>query len=76
MMTHEHVALQDSVKQLINKEINPYVDEWEEAEIFPAHEVFKKLGSAGYLGVNKPVEFGGMGSITLMRLHSVKPSVT
>lgn len=61
MFTHEHIALQDSVRQLIAREINPYLDEWEEAEIFPAHEVFKKLGSAGLLGVNKPVEFGGMG---------------
>ena len=29
--------------------------------MFPAHEVFKKLGSAGLLGVNKPVEYGGQG---------------
>ncbi|MCW0206616.1 Acyl-CoA dehydrogenase [Achromobacter veterisilvae] len=61
MFTHEHIALQDGVRQLIEKEINPYLDQWEEAEIFPAHEVFKKLGKAGYLGVNKPTEFGGMG---------------
>ncbi len=61
MFTHEHIALQDSVRQLITKEIEPHLDEWEEAEIFPAHDVFKKLGSAGFLGVNKPVEYGGMG---------------
>jgi len=61
MMTHEHIALQDGVRQLIRREIDPHLQEWEDAEIFPAHEVFKKLGSAGYLGVNKPVEFGGMG---------------
>ncbi|GAB2454881.1 acyl-CoA dehydrogenase family protein [Comamonas humi] len=61
MMTPEHIALQDSVRKLIEREIEPYVDEWEAAEIFPAHEVFKKLGSAGMLGVNKPVEFGGLG---------------
>ena len=61
MMTSDHIALQDSVRKLIEREIEPYVDEWEAAEIFPAHEVFKKLGSAGFLGVNKPVEFGGMG---------------
>ena len=61
MFTHEHVALQDSVRKLIAKEITPHLDAWEEAEIFPAHTVFKKLGEAGFLGVNKPVEFGGMG---------------
>ncbi len=33
----------------------------EEVGIFPAHEVFKKLGNAGLLGINKPAEYGGMG---------------
>ena len=41
------------VLQIIEKDINPYVDEWEEACSFPAHDVFKKLGDAGFLGVNK-----------------------
>lgn len=43
------------VFQLIDVEINPYVDEWEKKKIFPAHEVFKKLGQAGFLGVCRPV---------------------
>ena len=29
--------------------------------MFPAHELFKKMGDLGLLGVNKPVEDGGMG---------------
>ena len=29
--------------------------------VFPAHELFKKLGDLGFLGLNKPVEFGGQG---------------
>ncbi|WP_447777885.1 acyl-CoA dehydrogenase family protein [Variovorax boronicumulans] len=61
MLTPEHIALQDSVRQFIAREITPHIDEWEAAEIFPAHDIFKKLGNAGFLGVNKPVEFGGMG---------------
>ncbi len=61
MFTSDHIALQDSVAKFIAREITPHVDEWEAAEIFPAHELFKKLGNAGYLGVNKPVEYGGMG---------------
>ena len=40
--------------QIIEKEINPFVDEWEKSGQFPAHHVFKKLGKAGCLGVNKP----------------------
>jgi citronellyl-CoA dehydrogenase len=61
MLTPDHIALQDSVAKFIAREITPHIDEWEAAEIFPAHDLFKKLGSAGYLGVNTPVEFGGMG---------------
>ena len=57
----EHQELRRSLRRLIDQEINPYVDEWEEAEIFPAKEVFKKLGDAGFLGINKPEEFGGLG---------------
>ncbi|MEE8395011.1 MAG: acyl-CoA dehydrogenase family protein, partial [bacterium] len=57
----QHLQIQDSVRKFVHQEINPYVDEWEEAEIFPAHEVFKKMGALGFLGITKPVEFGGMG---------------
>ena len=57
----EHLELQRSLKKFIDSEINPYVDEWEAAEIFPAHALFKKMGDAGFLGINKPKEFGGMG---------------
>lgn len=41
--------------QMIDSEINPYVDQWEEEGQFPAHEVFKKFGDAGFLGITKPV---------------------
>ena len=59
--TEEHEAIRNTAAQFIQKEINPVSDAWEEAGIFPAHEVFKKLGNLGLLGINKPVEYGGMG---------------
>lgn len=60
IFTDEHVELRRSLNKIIEKDINPYVDEWEAACRFPAHEVFKKLGNAGFLGLNKPTEYGGM----------------
>ena len=60
-LTHEHMELQRNLKRFIDSEINPYVDEWEAAEIFPAKELFRKMGALGFLGVSKPVEYGGMG---------------
>ena len=60
-LTHEHLEIQKTLKRFIDAEINPHVDEWEAAEIFPAHEVFKKLGNLGLLGLTKPEAHGGAG---------------
>ena len=57
--THEHLEIQNTLKRFIDAEINPHVDEWEAAEMFPAHEVFKKLGNLGLLGLTKPEAYGG-----------------
>ena len=59
--THEHLEVQKTLKRFIDAEINPHVEEWEAAEIFPAHQVFKGLGKLGLLGLTKPEEFGGSG---------------
>jgi len=61
LFTSEHEAARRTLQAFIADEINPHVDEWEAAGIFPAHQLFKKLGSLGFLGLNKPVEFGGQG---------------
>lgn len=57
----QHRQLQDSVRRFVEAEINPHVDEWEAAGIFPARELFRKMGTLGFLGVCKPIEYGGMG---------------
>ena len=61
LYTEDHIALQDSLKKFCEAEINPHIAEWEKAEIFPAKELFRKMGKLGFLGVNKPVEYGGQG---------------
>lgn len=58
-LTEEHRLLRDSLRQLIDEEINPHVDAWEEAKSFPIHDVFRALGAAGFLGITKPEEYGG-----------------
>ena len=55
----EHRELMRTVSRIVETEIAPHVAAWEEAEFFPAHEVFKKLGDAGLLGITRPVEYGG-----------------
>ena len=59
-LSHEHHELQRSVKRWIDEQINPHVDDWEAAGIFPAHQVFKQMGNMGWLGLCKPVDNGGL----------------
>ena len=58
-LTQEHEELKRTIERFVADEINPHVDEWEEAGIFPAHELFKKLGNLGLLGLTKPEAYGG-----------------
>jgi citronellyl-CoA dehydrogenase len=59
--TTEHKQLSDTVIKFVQKEINPHVAQWEREAQFPSHEVFKKLGDLGLLGLKYPEEFGGAG---------------
>src|SRR5438067_10192594 len=59
MFTPEHDELRRNLQKFIAAEINPNVDAWEKAEMFPAHELFKKMGALGFLGLTKPIEYGG-----------------
>ena len=59
--TTEHDALRDTIARFVDGEINPYVEAWEEAQQFPSHALFKKMGDLGLLGIDKPEAYGGMG---------------
>lgn len=57
----DHELVRKSVRDFVNKEINPYVDEWEEAGIVPLRDLFKKMGALGFLGIRYDPEYGGQG---------------
>jgi citronellyl-CoA dehydrogenase len=59
--TEEHQQLRRTVRDFVEKEVNPNYEEWEKAGLMPLHELFKKAGRLGLLGVNKPEAYGGMG---------------
>lgn len=61
LYTEDHHNIMASIRRFVAAEINPHVDEWEAAEIFPAHTLFKKMGELGFLGITKPAEYGGLG---------------
>ncbi|MBV1919355.1 MAG: acyl-CoA dehydrogenase family protein [Pseudomonadales bacterium] len=60
-LTEDHASIRRTIAKFIDNEINPYCDEWEKEGIFPAHDILKKMGDLGLLGIAKPVEYGGMG---------------
>jgi citronellyl-CoA dehydrogenase len=59
--TTEHREIQRTVSRFVQSEINPRVDQWERDGIFPAHELFRKMGKLGLLGISKPERYGGLG---------------
>ena len=61
ILSHEHKELYRTVKKFVQDELNPHVAEWEREGTWPAHEVLKKMGALGLLGINKPESVGGLG---------------
>lgn len=55
-----HEAFRASVRRFVDKEINPYMDEWEETTV-PLHDLFKKMGDLGFLGIRYDPQYGGQG---------------
>ena len=59
--TKEHDQVRHALKDFFNKEVNPFVDEWEESGTAPLHEIFKKMGDLGFLGIRFDPKYGGEG---------------
>jgi alkylation response protein AidB-like acyl-CoA dehydrogenase len=70
----------DMVKSFAEKEIVPFMKEWDNSQTFPI-EVFKKLGDLGLMGVLVPEEYGGSGFgyaeyvTAIEHLSKVDPSI-
>lgn len=57
--TEEHALFRQGLRQFLEKECIPHIDEWEKNQQVPK-EIWKKFGEMGYLGINMPEEYGGM----------------
>jgi alkylation response protein AidB-like acyl-CoA dehydrogenase len=55
----EHEQLRESIRAYAKKELAPHALEWEETT-FP-DSVFRRMGELGFLGLDKPEEYGGQG---------------
>lgn len=61
IFTPEHELFRQTVRKFVETEINPHVEEWENARIFPAASLFKKAGQLGLLGLTYEEKYGGGG---------------
>lgn len=53
-----HELVRKSVKEFVDKEIKPFIEEWEEAGEFP-RGLYKKAAGMDILGIGYPEEVGG-----------------
>jgi alkylation response protein AidB-like acyl-CoA dehydrogenase len=59
IFSDEHEQLRESITAFVKKEFAPHADEWEETT-FP-DSIFPRMGELGFLGLDKPEEYGGQG---------------
>ncbi|MFZ4784943.1 MAG: acyl-CoA dehydrogenase [Flavobacteriales bacterium] len=58
--SENQIMIAQMVRDFAEKEIRPYVMEWDESQVFP-RDVFRKMGELGLMGVLVPQEYGGSG---------------
>jgi len=59
-LTDEQTLVRQTAREFAEREIAPVIAHYDEAEEFP-HDVIRKLGELGFLGVLIPAEYGGAG---------------
>ena len=57
--TEEHESFRASFKEFLQKEVVPFVDEWEKNGQVPK-SIYQKFGEMGYFGLVYPEQYGGL----------------
>src|SRR6201993_2403689 len=65
--TAEHEAFREVMRRFVEKEIEPYAHEWNEAGEFP-RALYAKAAGIGLLGLGFPEEFGGVPADQFMKI--------
>lgn len=69
----EKGVFRDSVVKFLDKEVLPFYEEWERAEIWP-RDLWSKMGEAGFLCIDMPSDYGGYGAsfeLSCILVHEV-----
>lgn len=59
-LTAEQLMYRQALRSFVEKEIVPHYEEWEDAGIVP-RSLWEAAGALGFLGMDVPEEYGGMG---------------
>ncbi|AYD49244.1 acyl-CoA dehydrogenase [Arachidicoccus soli] len=59
LLSPEHQVFRETLRAFIQKEIIPYIDDWEKEQQID-RSIWKKMGDMGFLGLNYPETYGGL----------------
>ena len=59
-LTEDQKMIQQTARDFAEKEIRPYLMDWDESQTFPK-ETLQKMGALGLLGMLVPEQYGGFG---------------
>jgi alkylation response protein AidB-like acyl-CoA dehydrogenase len=57
--TEEHQLFRASFRDFLQKEVVPYIEQWEKSGTIDRF-IWKKFGEMGFFGINYPTQYGGM----------------
>lgn len=66
-----HNMVRRTVRQFVEREITPFLEEWEERGRFP-EDLYHKAGETGILGIGYPESYGGSGGDIFLKIASVE----
>ncbi|MCJ7683339.1 MAG: acyl-CoA dehydrogenase family protein, partial [Desulfobacteraceae bacterium] len=66
-----HSMVRQTVRKFVEREISPFVDDWEEKGEFPK-ELYAKAGDAGILGIGYPEAYGGSAGDTFVKIAATE----
>jgi acyl-CoA dehydrogenase len=65
IFTEEHEMFRKAVRSFLEKEVTPYIEQWENEGETP-RSLYQRMGELGYLGIKFPEEYGGSGLDVIM----------
>ena len=71
LLKEEHHQLRTRIRSFAEEKIKPVIDDFDEKEIFPV-ELIREMGRTGILGMQVPIEWGGIGSDTLSYIIAIE----